>query len=286
MSKKILIICATGKVGVELVKLLHQNGAKVRVATRNPSSTLKIFPGSVETVEFDFEKPETFAPSLDGVDKVFLMARPGDNKSDKVAAPFIDEAKRKNIQHIVNLTAIGVEKDDNFMLRILEKYIEASGIPYTHLRPNWFMQNFNSGPMFLDIQKTGALHLPASNAKISFIDVRDIAAAGEAILNEAKHIGKAYTLTGSESIDHFQVAEILSSVAKKNITYIPISDETARIALVKAGVAAEQIERWSNFYQKVRGGFCSLVSDDIVSILNRSPITFKKYAMDYAFSWN
>ena len=286
MSKKILIICATGKVGVELVKLLSENGAKVRAATRNTSSASQKLPGSIETVEFDFERPETFTPALEGVDKVFLMARPGDNKSDKVAIPFIEEAKKKGIRHIVNLTAIGVEEDDNFMLRILEKYIEASGIPYTHLRPNWFMQNFNSGPMFSDIQITGALHLPASNAKISFIDVRDIADVGLAVLKEAKHIGKAYTLTGSESIDHFQVVEILSNVAKKKITYIPINDDTARTALLKAGVAMDQIERWSNFYQKVREGFCSSISDDIVAILGRSPITFKKYAMDYAQSWN
>jgi uncharacterized protein YbjT (DUF2867 family) len=57
--------------------------------------------------------------------------------------PLIDQAKKTKVQHIVALTAMGVEQDDTFMLRILEKYIEASGIPYTHLRPNWFMQNFS-----------------------------------------------------------------------------------------------------------------------------------------------
>lgn len=286
MSNKILVICATGKVGLELVKLLHNNGENVRAATRNPSTASKKMPCSIETVEFYFEKPETFTHALEGVDKVFLMARPGDNKSDKVAVPFIEEAKKKGIRHIVNLTAFGVENDDNFMLRNLEKYIEVSGIPYTHLRPNWFMQNFNSGAMLYDIRATGALHLPAANAKISFIDVRDIAAVGLAVLREANHFGKAYTLTGSEAIDHFQVAEILSRAANKRISYIPISDDIARMALIKTGAAADQIERWSSFYQKVREGFCSPVSDDIVSILGRSPITFEKYAVDYAETWN
>jgi uncharacterized protein YbjT (DUF2867 family) len=286
MSTKILVICATGKVGVELVKLLYRNGEKVRAATRTPSTASNKLLSSIETFEFDFEKPETFARALDGIDKVFLMARPGDNEADKVALPFIEEAKKKGIRHIVNLTAFGAEKDDNFMLRILEKNIEACGIPYTHLRPNWFMQNLNSGPMLYDIRATGGLHLPAGNAKISFIDVRDIAAVGVAILREAKHIGKAYTLTGGEAIDHFQVAEILSRAAGKKISYVPISDETARMGLIKAGVAADQIERWSSFFKKVREGFCSRVSDDIVSILGRSPMTFEKYAMDYAISWN
>lgn len=88
---------------------------------------------------------------------------------------------------IVNLTAMGVELDESFMLRLLEKYVEKSGIPYVHLRPNWFMQNFNSGPMLADIRRSGGLHLPASHSKISFIDVRDVAAVASAALTEPRH---------------------------------------------------------------------------------------------------
>ena len=286
MSKKILVICATGKVGVELVKLLNESGEKIKAVSREPLSASKKFSAPVETIKFDFDTPETFVPALNEVDRVFLMARPGDNESDKAAIPFIDEAKKKGIKHIVNLTAMGAETDDNFMLRRLEKYIESSGIPYTHLRPNWFMQNFNSGPMYADIKYTGALHLPAGDAKVSFIDVRDIAAAGVSVLKNEKHFGEAYTLTGNESINHFEVVEILSGVSNKKISYIPISDETARASLKQAGAAAGQIERWSNFFKKVREGFSSGVSDDIISLINRSPITFKKYAEDYAAWWN
>ncbi len=214
------------------------------------------------------------------------MVRPGDNHSDRAAIPLVDEAKIKGIRHIVDLTALGVEKDEDFMLRKLEKYIEDSGIPFTHIRPNWFMQNFNSGPMYADIQSTGALHLPSSDAKISFIDVRDIAAAGSAILKENGHTGKAYTLTGSESLDHFQAIEIISEVSKKKISYIPLSDETARKALAGAGVPADLIERWSDFYKRVREGHCAAVADDIIPLIKHSPITFRQYAEDFAASWN
>ena len=196
MPQEILIIGATGKVGVELVKLLAKKGETVRAATRSPSTASKRLPRSAEAVEFDFDRPETFAPALQGIVKVFLMARPGDNYADKVAIPFVDLAKKEGVRLIVNLTAMGVEQDDSFMLRVLEKYIEASGIPFVHLRPNWFMQNFDSGPMAADIRATGGLHLPAADAKLSFIDVRDIAAVGLAALTESRHAGNAYTLTG------------------------------------------------------------------------------------------
>jgi len=189
------------------------------------------------------------------------------------------------VQRIVDLTAMGVEQDDSFMLRILEKYIESSGIAYTHLRPNWFMQNLDSGPMFADIKATGALHLPAADAGISFVDIRDVAAVGFAALTEAHHAGKAYTLTGMESLAVFQVIEKLSHVSGKNISYIPISENIARELLVKKGIPADLIERWTDFYRKVRKGLCSSISTDIESVLGRSPILFDQYANDYAAAW-
>lgn len=286
MPGKILVICATGKVGVELIKILNNEGNEVRAAARNPQIAATKFSAGVETIEFDYERPETFPKALKGIDKIFLMARPGDNHSDLAAAPLIDEAKKHKIKHIVNLTAFGAEKDEYFMLRKLERYLEASGICFTHLRPNWFMQIFNSGPMYLDIKTTGALHLPAGDAKLSFIDIRDIAAAGAVVLKDDKYINKAYTLTGSESLDHFQAMEIISQAAKKKIPYVPINEESARKALTKAGVPQDVIDRWAAFYKKVREGFCTPVLNDLENIIERKPITFSQYANDYANSWN
>jgi uncharacterized protein YbjT (DUF2867 family) len=285
MLKAILVIGATGRIGSELVKLLTQNGESVRAATRNPSTVSSRFPNTVDVVEFDYERPQTFAPALVGVEKVFLIVRPGDNHSDKAAMPLIDAAKKAKVQRIVDVTAMGVEQDDTFMLRILEKYIEASGISYTHLRPNWFMQNLNSGPMFADIKATGALHLPAADAKISFIDLRDIAAVGFAALTETHHARMAYTLTGKESLSYFQVVEKISRVAGKEISYIPINEDIAREALGKGGIPRDIIERWADFHRKVRQGFCSPVSTDIELVLGRSPILFDQYANEYAASW-
>jgi uncharacterized protein YbjT (DUF2867 family) len=285
MSKKILIMGATGRVGAELVRLLTEKGEALRAATRSPSTASARLPCFAEAVEFDFDRPETFAPALKGVAKVFLIARPGENHADKVAIPFIDMARKEGVRLIVNLTAMGVEQDDSFTLRLLEKYVEASGIPYVHLRPNWFMQNFNSGPMLADIRATGGLHLPASDAKLSFIDVRDIAAVGLAALTEPRHAGNAYTLTGGEALDHYQVVGILSRAAGKTITYVPLSEEVACAALGKAGVAADLIERWTKFYRMVRQGLCASVAHDAELVLRRPTIAFEQYAKDHAASW-
>jgi uncharacterized protein YbjT (DUF2867 family) len=127
--------------------------------------------------------------------------------------------------------------------------------------------------------------LPAGDATISFIDIRDIAAAGAAALVEPIHSGKAYTLTGGEALDHFQVIEKINIAAGREISYVPISEETARLLLDKAGVQLDQIERWTNFYRKVRNGLCSTVTNDVESILGRPPISFDTYVADYAEAW-
>ncbi len=285
MGNRILVTGATGRVGGALVKLLMKADFELRIATRKPAKVSEDLKQSVETVLFDYEDMSTFGPALKEVNKLFLTVRPGDNHSDTFAMPVIDEAKKSGVQHIVALTAMGVEQDETFMLRKLEKYIESSGIPFTHLRPNWFMQNFDSGFIHADIRRTSSIHLPASDAKISFIDVRDIAEAGFAVLSSDKHYGKAYTLTGNESLTHYDVAAKISASIDKKVSYVPLSEEHAKEILTKSGTPEELIERWIQFFRKVRSGFCSPITSDIETILGRQPMLFDQYVKDYSEFW-
>lgn len=283
--KTILVVGATGKTGREVVTLLVRRGEHVRSATRSPASAPCWLCDTTEVAEFDFERPETFSGAVAGVDRIFLMARPGDNHSDLVAIPLVDAAKKSGVRRIVNLTAMGVEQDESFMLRKLERYVEDSGISFTHVRPNWFMQNFNSGPMLADIRATGALHLPAADATLSFIDVRDIAEVSVAALTDPRHDGRAYTLTGGEALTHQQVMEKISRAAGRTLSYVPLSEEAACARLAGLGVEEGLIERWREFYRKIRAGACSPISPDVEQVLGHAPRTFDRYVIDYTESW-
>ncbi len=285
MAGRVLVIGATGTVGSRLVTQLDQRGEKVRAATREPAAARRHSGGTAELVEFDFERPETFAPALDGADRVFLIARPGDEQADRVAVPLIDEMKRQGVRHVVNLTAMGVEMLDGMALRKVERYLEDSGIGFTHLRPNFFMQVFSGGPLLTDIRSTGAIHVPAADAKISYVDVRDVAAVAATALTEAGHVGKAYTLTGGEALDHGEIARTISEAAGWTVRYVPISEDAARQAIEGAGLSPERAERLMGFYRLVRQGFCAPVSPDAQMVLGRPPISFARFARDNAVCW-
>ena len=139
--------------------------------------------------------------------------------------------------------------------------------------------------MYADIRTTGALHLPAGDARLSFIDVRDLAAVGAATLTDSSHEGQAYTLTGGEPIDHSQVVAAISRASGKAISYVSLTEEAACAGLAAAQVPPDRIERWRNFYRIVRAGLCAQVSPEVERILHRPPITIEQYARDHAAKW-
>jgi uncharacterized protein YbjT (DUF2867 family) len=189
MRKSVLVTGATGRVGGVLVTELARRGHAVRAAVRRPMQRPASQSNLVTDVEFDFDRPETLAGALDGVYRVFLIARPGDDKADAVAAPLVDQMKRRHIRPVVNLTALGVEALPDTALRKIERSIEDSGIAFTHLRPNFFMQVFAADPLLPGIRARGVLAVPAGDATLSFVDAQDIAAVAAVALTEPGHDG-------------------------------------------------------------------------------------------------
>ncbi len=171
MREQTLVIGATGLIGHFVAEGLRTRGAAVRLATRHAPEMV-----DAGWVHFDFAKPETFAGAVRGVARVFLIARPGDPQPEVIAAPLIAAMKQARVQHVVNLTAMGVESREDIGLRKVERLLESSGMGFTHLRPNFFMQVFTMEPLRSMLRGDGVIRVPAANARISYVDARDVAA--------------------------------------------------------------------------------------------------------------
>jgi uncharacterized protein YbjT (DUF2867 family) len=286
MAGRVLVLGATGSVGSAVLETMNRRGQVVVAATRQPEAMAAARPADLVTwVRFDYDDPATFEPALAGIDRVFLMVRPGDEASDRTAIPFIHVMERTGVRHVVALTAMGSDQVEGSSLRRIERRLEASRLEWTHLRPNFFMQIFSRPPLLTSIRATGGLRLPAGEGALSFIDVRDIAEVAATVLTESSHTGKAYALTGPDALTHAHVAALISTETGRTIRYEAVDEDTAKHELSAAGFTPARVDRLLGFYAAVRSGWCAPLSTAVADILGRPPVSMARFARDHRRVW-
>jgi uncharacterized protein YbjT (DUF2867 family) len=291
MVETILVTGATGNVGSEVIKQLSSvtRDVNIKAAVHSVEKVKKVQEDDrVEAVQIDYNKPETLAAAFKDADKLFLLTHDSP-KSAEHASNLVAEAKKAGIRHIVKQSVMGADlKADVETMRLhsqAEKIIEKSGIPFTFLRPNEFMQNFINfhSP---SIKSNNAYYVPLGDAKVSLVDIRDIAAvAVKSLIDDDvndKHNSKTYLITGPEALSYYQMAEILSSGTGKKITYVNISEEEARAAMKEIGMDDWLINTISELYNYFRKGYASQVSSAVEEVTGRKPISFSQFTKDYA----
>jgi uncharacterized protein YbjT (DUF2867 family) len=280
----ILVTGASGTVGSEVVKALVARGAPVRAGYRSRPQNV---PAGVESVALDYDRAETLAPALDGAEAVFLLSSTiGPSELLDREARVVDEAKRAGAKRIVKLSVLGAA-EGRFQFarwhRPAEQHVEASGLAWTHLRPNGFMQNlFNYKGETLRGQST--LYAAVGDAAISHVDARDIGEAAAAVLTEGGHEGKAYDLTGPAALTYGQIAEALTAALGRTIRYVPITLEQYRAGAVAAGVPEVYADALADLDRAYAEGVARRVADGVKTLTGRDPISFDAFARDHASS--
>jgi uncharacterized protein YbjT (DUF2867 family) len=251
MQEAILVTAANGNLGRAVDAAL---GDSARQGVRDIS---KAAPGA-PAVRFDYDDPSTFRPALDGAAGLFLVSPPLDPAAPAKLSPVVAAAKDAGVRHVVFLSAFGVDRNEQAPLRMVEHSVTASGIPYTILRPNFFMENFLPGtPIFL----------AAADARTSFISVRDIAAvAAEAFRRPL--LNQELDLTGPEALDHHEVARILG------VEYHALTEDQMLDGARANGMPEPNVRYLQMLYAVVRAGYAAAVTDDVERVLGRKPLSF------------
>ena len=286
-EKAILVTGATGTVGSEVVKQLASLGQNVKASVHTQSKANKFKDqNGIDTVSIDFYKPETIADAFRHVDRVFLLTPPSPDMTN-LYSTLITEAKKNDIKYIVKLSVIGADIEPGITIGRLhrqeEKIIEESRIPYTFLRSGAFMQNFVNF-FGQTIREQNAIYLPVGEGKVSFVDVRDIAAAAAALVinNHAQDENKAYDITGQEALSYAQAAEVLSKELGRKISYIDIPEESARKGMKENGMSDWLVDGLLEIYAIIRAGHAAQTTTSIEEITGRKPILFSQFVKDYA----
>jgi len=279
----ILITGATGKVGVELTRKLFDRGLPVRAFVRERSRARAISLPGIELVEGDFARPDTFARAVDGVDQLFLLM-PSSADVEQRQRNFVDAAKRARVKHVVKLSQLGANAAAAGRFQRyhagVEHYILKSRIPYTFLRPNLFMQallNFRSS-----IASQGTFYAPAGTARVSVIDVRDVASAAAAALTDSEHENKTYELTGPEALTHAEMAIELSEVFGRTVNYVDVPPELMLQMLVDLRIPQWQAVGVIEDYDCYRSEEAASVTSAVRDITHHQPTRFSQFAADYA----
>jgi uncharacterized protein YbjT (DUF2867 family) len=258
----ILVTGSTGTFGSAVLKKLQEEKIAHKAVTLNES--------------FNWNRPETFKNTLNGIKKIFLIAPPNFVDFDEKVKPFIEEAKKEKVKFILFSSLYGTEKTQENSFGKTEKIVSESGINYAIIRPNFIFQNFITYD--LESVKNGCIYLPTKNSKTSYIDINDIATASITILKEPKtHFSKEYTLTGSESLSHEQFAEIFSSVLEKKITNIAPSNDEYKATLLSYNLPQELVDFMGNLYSAIEAGKFTKNTDDYEIITGKKPITAKEF---------
>jgi uncharacterized protein YbjT (DUF2867 family) len=289
----ILVTGSTGTVGSEIVKQLASPSSvhgviKAAVHSRDKAEKFKPY-NSVAIVDIDYIRPETIADALENVDKLFWLTPLAPNMAE-IASNLVKEAKKNDVRYIVKLSVMGAEAEPGITIgrvhRQEEEIIEESGIPYTFLRCSAFMQNFVN--IYGHTIKTqNAFYRPAGDGKVSFVDVRDIAAVATEILTKSnakksqQHENKAYVITGEDALSSSQAAEILSKEIGKKISYIDIPEEDARKAMKEAGIDGWHVDALMELYRIIRADHASQTTATVEEIIGRKPLSLAQFAKDY-----
>jgi uncharacterized protein YbjT (DUF2867 family) len=283
MGNKILVTGATGKVGADVVKALAARGETVKAATRHPDE-YRPAPG-VETTGFDYDEHASIQPALADVDRVFMISKWTDEHPEQKLNRLVELSRVAGVKHIVLLTPRAIDRDAAGPLGLVEKRIEGSGIAYTLLHPNWFMQNFTHGVFLPAIRDVSLLAAPAGYGEVSFVDTRDIAEVVADAFSGTAHAGQTYELTGGRAVSYREAADIVSEAAGRPIVYQDPSPEDVRSLLSGYGWDSEDVDHILGLFDDVRAGQAAAVTPTLGQLLGREPTTFEQFARDHAHIW-
>ena len=280
-TPKILIFGSSGIIGSEIVRILTKDGTTVRTTT---SKTPQATKNGVEQVKVDILTGEGLKHAFKGIETAFFLSPGGYADQYRVLSPLIQEAKMNGVKKVVLMTAMGANADANTPLRRAEIELEKSGLAYNIIRPNWFMQNFQTF-WIQGIREQGKILLPAGKAKVSFIDTRDISEVAAKLLTSNQFDNKDFDLSGSEALDHDEVARIISGSTGKNISYQEIAPAELKKGLINAGLPAD----YADFILLILGflaqGYNAGITPNVQKILGKSPRSFKHYALENKQAW-
>lgn len=283
-SPYILVLGASGLTGTEVIRQLSSLPADIRVTYREQSDLNQLRAFNTEPFYADYEQPETIHKAMQGINSVIVIL-PIHRQFEEWGKLVIDCAKEAGIKQYTVLSNFAVGSGANAEIAYrhgqLEQYAIDQGIPYTILRAATYFQNILWSTLTIVRQKR--ISLPLENAKLPYIDMRDVARALICTtLHNSKKKNKIYTLTGGEALSMFDIARLLSQTLGQTIRYHPTPLKSASAAFRDMGMVEWISQSVSEMYNDYATLDLSAISSDFTDICGCPPRTFADFIQEHA----
>jgi uncharacterized protein YbjT (DUF2867 family) len=279
----ICVTGASGTLGSEVIRQLELAKAPFRGAYFSNKRAEDARTRGIEAVIIDYNQPETLQVAFQRCDKLFLLGPNVLNQSE-LERNAVEAAKVAGVRHIVKQSVMGAVEESYSLAKVhrpVEKAIESSGLAWTFLRPNSFMQNTVTF-MGKTIRAEGVFYSASGQAKISHVDVRDIAAVAVRALTGKNYEGRAYTLSGPEALTYDELASELSKALDRPISHVSLSPSDLRNGMLAEGMPEAMADRMLDLERYFGEGLASRITNDIKQVTGQEPRRFADYVRETA----
>lgn len=268
--EKIIVLGATGNIGTAVLKNLQNKSVTVFAGVQSEKDIGKVAQyGAIPTL-VNFKNQESLNEALADKDRVFLVT-PLMQNPDAVTQMVINAAKLNGVKHLVRSTASGADSNGHIQMArwagASEDLIKASGLNFTILRPYSFLQNFINYHSYT-IKNYNGFYLPTGNAKLSMVDINDLGEVAAIALTSDAHFGKIYELSG-QTYTNEGLADILSQVVGRKITYIDVPEEKAKESMLSNQMPEWMVEAMMELNYITKQGWTAGYSDDYKNLTGK-----------------
>jgi uncharacterized protein YbjT (DUF2867 family) len=279
-----LVTGATGNTGSGVAASLLDRGRRVRALVRDEAKAAGLRERGAEVVVVDLDRPETLADELlDAVTAVYFLTWNGPSAHQQSRNLLEAITRSGTAPHVVRLSGYGTPKSRIISeLARCEEDLKASGLPWTILKPTFFMQNVMMAAS--TVAEQGTVYFDWGAGKAGMIDSRDVVdCAVNALTGEAGAIEEqAFVLTGPAAIGFADVAAILSRVTGRTVEYVPVPGEAAREAMLAMGLPEWIAEGYVELSGGFEQGFADLTTENVQRLSGHEPRGFEQFARDFA----
>ncbi|MCM3922137.1 NmrA family NAD(P)-binding protein [Frankia sp. AiPs1] len=276
----ILVTGATGSIGRPLVRRLRRDGTAVRALVRDEAKGRAL---GCEFVVGDFDDPASIVAALAGVDRLLLNgagALPADGEQPMVRQQktIIDAALDAGVERVVKVSVWHAAEGGRLAEGAhweIERHLKASGLSWSILQPNGFMQNFitGQGSFTADGNLVGAY----GDGAVSYIDCADIAACAATLLTGPPRDGETFLLSGPQALTHTQIAEKLSAALGRTVHYVSLTADDMAAALISQGLAPRFADDVAVLTQGLASGIAAPTTTAVRDLTGRAPRTFDEF---------